>query len=125
MHRMKALPVRRLSSILATVSTVLRDRFGLTRLAIAGGSAPAILDHLFSGAALKMRDLDIVLVADDLVDEALAREIGETVDSPDLRFLPRYIYPRRRSRGEGDLWVAGWGTLWDAHGMEVDLSIFH
>jgi hypothetical protein len=122
---MKSLSVRQLSGILARVAAELRDRFGLTLLAIGGGSAPALLDHLFNGTALRMRDFDLVLIADAPVEENLARQIGEALDSHDMRFLPRYVYPRRRSRGEGDLWVAGWGTLWDVHGVEVDLSIFH
>jgi hypothetical protein len=123
---MKAFPVGRLSSILQAVSTELNDEFGLTRLAIGGGSAPAILDHIYSGSALRMRDFDMVLVADRPVEEDLARRIGEALDSPALRFLPRYVYPRRRSRNENeDLWVAGWGLLWDGRGVEVDLSIFH
>lgn len=125
MHQMKALPVRRLSSILASIASSLRDRFGLTRLAIGGGSAPALLDHLFSGTALRMRDLDLILVADRPVDQELARRIGEELDSPELRFLPRYVYPRRRTRTEREPVVAGWGALWDAHGVEIDLSIFH
>ena len=125
MHQMKALPVRRLSSIIACVATTLRDRFGLTRLAIGGGSAPALLDHLFAGNALRMRDFDLVLIADRPVDEDLARRIGEAVDCPDLRFLPRYVYPRRRTRSEREPVIAGWGVLWESNGMEVDLSIFH
>jgi hypothetical protein len=122
---MKALPVRRLSAILSFVANELRDRFGLTRLAIGGASAPAMLDHLFAGSALRMRDFDLILIADRPVEQELARRIGEAVDTPELRFLPRYVYPRPRSRGEGELWVAGWGLIWDAQGMEVDLSIFH
>ena len=125
MHKMKALPVRQLSSILEVVAAELRSKFGLTKLAIGGGSAPALLDHLFSGSALRMRDFDLVLVADRPVDKELAVRIGEALDSPDLRFLPRYVYPRRRSRGGPELWLAGWGLLWDVHGTEVDLSIFH
>jgi len=73
-----------------------------------------------------MRDFDMVLVADRIVEQELARRIGESLDSPEMRFLPRYVYPRRRSRSEREeLWVAGWGLLWDGHGVEVDLSIFH
>lgn len=126
MHKMKSLSVRQLSAILAAVATELRDRFGLTRLAIGGGSAPALLDHLFSGHALKMRDLDLILIADQPVEQELARRIGESLDSPEMRFLPRYVYPRRRSRGEDSgLWTAGWGLIWDVGGVEVDLSIFH
>ena len=122
---MKALPVRRLSGILSLVANELRDSFGLTRLAIGGASAPALLDHLFAGSALRMRDFDLVLVADRPVEQELARRIGEAVDSPELRFLPRYVYPRPRSRDDGELWVAGWGLIWDAEGVEVDLSMFH
>ena len=125
MHQMKALPVRRLSSILASVATELRNRFGLTRLYAGGGSAPALLDHLYSGTALRMRDFDMVVVADRPVDQELATQIGSALDSPELRFLPRYVYPRRRTRSERQPVVAGWGCLWDAHGVEVDLSIFH
>lgn len=125
MHQMKALPVRRLSSILAPVATELRNRFGMTRLYVGGGSAPALLDHLFAGAALRMRDFDMVLIADRPVEQDLAQRVGEALDSPDLRFLPRYIYPRRRTRTEREPVVAGWGCIWDAHGVEVDLSIFH
>jgi hypothetical protein len=127
MHKTKSLSVRQLSAILDVVATELRDRFGLSRLAIGGGSAPALLDHLFSGSALRMRDLDLVLVADRPVEQALAREIGQSLDSDDMRYLPRYVYPRRRSRGgaNGELWEAGWGLIWDVRGVEVDLSIFH
>jgi hypothetical protein len=125
MHQMKALPVRRLSNILASVSAALRDRFGLTRLSIGGGSAPALLDHLFTGSALRMRDFDMILVAERPVEQDLARRIGESLDSPDLRFLPRYIYPRRRTRSEREPVVAGWGVIWDGQGVEVDLSMFH
>lgn len=122
---MKALPVARLSSIVSAVTSVVRDRFGLNRIWIGGGSAPALLDHLFGGNALRMRDFDLVMVAERPVDETLARQIGEAVDSPDLQFLPRYIYPRQRSRCGEQPWLAGWGVLWSAHGVEVDLSIFH
>ncbi|MBI2213876.1 MAG: hypothetical protein HYU52_09525 [Acidobacteria bacterium] len=125
MHKMKSLPVRRLSSILAPISRALRETYGLTRLAIGGGSAPALLDHLFTGHALRMRDLDLLLIADREVEEPLVRRIGESLDAPELRFLPRYVYPRLRSRGEAEPWNAGWGLLWDANGVEVDLSIFH
>lgn len=122
---MKALPVRRLSGILSFVANELRESFGLTRLAIGGASAPALLDHLFTGSALRMRDFDLILVADKPVEQDLARRIGEAIDGADHRFLPRYVYPRPRSRDDGELWVAGWGLIWDSHGVEVDLSIFH
>lgn len=125
MHRMKALPVRQLSATVSLVAAELCDRFGLTKLSVGGGSAPALLDHIFSGTALRMRDFDLVLIADQPVEEELARRIGQALDSTHMRFLPRYVYPRRRSRGDGELWTAGWGLIWDVQGMEVDLSIFH
>src|SRR5688500_1528605 len=84
MHRMKALPVRRLSGILSLVADELRDRFGLTRLAIGGSSAPALLDHLFSGSALKMRDLDLIVIADRPVEEELLRRIGTSLHGEEL-----------------------------------------
>jgi hypothetical protein len=123
---MKALPVWRLSGVLSLVASELRDNFGLTKVAIGGSSAPALLDHLFTGSALRMRDFDLIVVADRLVDQDLVRAIGAALDGPVLRFLPRYVYPRMRARGEDcDLWNAGWGVIWDAHGTEVDLSVFH
>jgi hypothetical protein len=125
LHQTKALPIRRLSSILASVAAELRDRYGLTRLYVGGGSAVALLDHLFAGAALRMRDFDMFLVADRPVDRELARGVGEALDSAEMRFLPKYVYARRRTHSAREPVVAGWGALWDAHGVEVDLSIFH
>jgi hypothetical protein len=73
-----------------------------------------------------MRDLDLVLIADQPVEQDLAHRIGEALHSPEMRFLPRYVYPRRRSRSKDTpLWIAGWGVIWDVRGVEVDLSIFH
>lgn len=125
MHRMKALPVRRLSGVLSLIASELRDRFGLTRLAVGGSSAPALLDHLFAGNALRMRDLDLIVVADRPVDKELVQNIGTALDGECLRYLPRYVYPRMRARGHQELFMAGWGVIWDAEGMETDLSIFH
>jgi len=125
LHQTKALPIRRLSSILASVATELRERHKLTRLYVGGGSASALLDHLFAGAALRMRDFDMFLVADRPVDRELAVGVGEALHSAELRFLPKYVYARRRTHIAREPVVAGWGALWDAHGVEVDLSIFH
>ena len=125
LHQTKALPIRRLSSILAAVTAELSGRYGLTRLYVGGGSALALLDHLFAGAALRMRDFDLFAVADRPVDRELAKGVGEAVDSAELRFLPKYVYARRRTHDVREPVVAGWGALWDAHGVEVDLSIFH
>ncbi|HEV8240223.1 MAG TPA: hypothetical protein VGS57_12715, partial [Thermoanaerobaculia bacterium] len=49
----------------------------------------------------------------------------KALDSAELRFLPRYVYARRRTHSAREPVIAGWGALWDAHGVEVDLSIFH
>jgi hypothetical protein len=119
------LPIRRLSEIFASVAAELRDRYGLTRLYVGGASAPALLDHLFTGAALRMRDFDMFAVADRSVDEKLARRIGKSLDSPALRFLPKYVYARRRTHSAREPVVAGWGVVWDADSLEADLSIFH
>ena len=125
MHQMKALPVRRLSSILASVSAALRDRYGLTRLYVGGGSALAMLDHLFSGAALRMRDLDMSSSPIGPSTASWRCASARRSTPPELRFLPKYVYARRRTRSAREPVVAGWGALWDAHGVEVDLSMFH
>lgn len=124
MHDMKEVSIGRLSAILARVLPVLRNA-GLTDVAIGGSSAPALLDHLFAGRALQMRDFDLMVVAGRPVEAELLRRIGEALDTPDFRFLPRYVYPRRRARGGPELWTAGWGAIWDALGVEVDVSVFH
>jgi len=62
MHDMKEVPIGRLAAILARVLPVLRNA-GLTDVAIGGSSAPALLDHLFAGRALQMRDFDLIVVA--------------------------------------------------------------
>ncbi len=117
--------INRLSSIFASVAAELRDRYDLTRLYVGGASVPALLDHLFAGAALRMRDFDMFAVADRPVDEKLARRVGKSLDSPELRFLPKYVYARRRTHSAREPVVAGWGLVWDAHSLEADLSIFH
>ncbi len=119
------MPIKRLSSIFASVAAALRDRYGLTRLYVGGASAPALLDHLFAGAALRMRDFDMFVVADRPVDRELAQGIGEALDSAELRFLPKYVYARRRTHSAREPVVAGWGVVWDAQSLEADLSIFH
>jgi CubicO group peptidase (beta-lactamase class C family) len=124
MHDMKEVSVGRLTAILARVLPVLRNA-GLTDVAIGGSSAPALLDHLFAGRALQMRDFDLMVVAGRPVEAELLRRIGEALDTPDFHFLPRYVYPRRRARGGPELWTVGWGAIWDALGVEVDVSVFH
>jgi hypothetical protein len=124
MHDMKEVSIGRLAAILARVLPVLRNA-GLTDIAIGGSSAPALLDHLFAGRALQMRDFDLIVVAGRPVEAELLRRIGEALDAPDFRFLPRYVYPRRRARGGPELWTVGWGAIWDALGVEVDVSVFH
>jgi len=102
MHGMKEVSIGRLAAILARVLPVLRNA-GLTDVAIGGSSAPALLDHLFAGRALQMRDFDLIVVAGRPVEAELLRRIGEALDAPDFRFLPRYVYPRRRARGGPEL----------------------
>lgn len=119
------MPIRRLSDIFAPVAAELRDRYGFTRLYVGGASVPALLDHVFAGTALRMRDFDMFVIADRPVDQEMARCVGEALDSPDLRFLSKYVYARRRTHSAREPVVAGWGLVWDAHGLEADLSIFH
>lgn len=50
---------------------------GIKRIFITGGSAKTILDHLYLGKPLKMRDLDIAFIANQDIDLAWVQEIAE------------------------------------------------
>lgn len=100
---------------------------GYRSLLITAASATALLDHCFESHPLYMRDFDFVLLANQQVTREWITELGESLSSPSLQFIPRYVWPRQRCHPEhpGEPWNAGWGIVFDADGLEVDLSIFH
>ncbi|NUM41768.1 MAG: hypothetical protein HUU45_09080, partial [Leptospiraceae bacterium] len=60
----------------------LAQHFGIKDIFVGGGSSRAILDHLYDGKPLEMRDLDIFVVAGREVTEDWARSIGQKLESP-------------------------------------------
>ncbi|MFO0727464.1 MAG: hypothetical protein U1E65_27045 [Myxococcota bacterium] len=85
------------SAALEAVRTGLKERFGISELFIGGGSARALLDAMYLGRQLDMRDLDVFVIAGADVNEKKARTVGEKLESPtvgvfsadDLRPRPR------------------------------------
>lgn len=115
-----------LDQIVNELSQGLQKR-GYQSLLVTAASATALLDHCFEAHPLYMRDFDLVLLADRRVTREWITELGESLSSPTLRFIPRYVWPRQRCHPQhpGKPWNAGWGIVFDADGLEVDLSIFH
>lgn len=60
--------LRNLDRTIERLQLALKDISGIEDLYICGGSAPAILDHIYRGVPLKMRDLDIVIIINDEVN---------------------------------------------------------
>lgn len=126
-HVSSSLTIPILDSILDGLLDGLAEHFGYGSLLLTAASATALLDHCFDDQPIRMRDFDLVLLAGRRVDRPWANEIGQTLSSPGLRFLPRHLWPRQRCHPDrpSEPWLAGWGFLLDADGFEVDLSIYH
>ena len=122
----QALTLRRLDAIVQEILAGLAD-FGYDHLLITAGSAVTILDACLHGEPLRMRDFDLVLLADREVTRRWADKLGRSLDSPHLKYIPRYLWTRSRFHPERphEPWNAGWGLIFDADGLEVDLSIYH
>lgn len=105
----------------------LHHTYGTHELRICAGTALALADHCFHGTPLTMRDFDLVLFADRRVTKSWARALADALSSPTLTFMPQHFWPRDRAcaRTPGHPWRAGWGVLFDAGGLELDLSLFH
>lgn len=109
----------------------LRARFGLDKVYIVGGGARAILDHLYRGKALAMRDLDVFVPAGRVVEESFAEEVGRTLASKTLgRFAREHLRPRPRSNpalpppARLD-YNAGYGFFFVRDALELDLTLFN
>lgn len=120
-----------LSRRVREVQEGLWKRYGIARVHIVGGGARAILDHLYAGKPLKMRDLDVFVPAGRKVDAAFVSEIGRELASPGLgRFIREELRSRPRanpalSAPERYAYVAGYGSFFDLDGSILDLSLFH
>ncbi|MEM1182217.1 MAG: hypothetical protein AAGM22_27965 [Acidobacteriota bacterium] len=116
-----------LSAVSDLLLAGLEERYGYDTLWITAGSAVAVLDACLHGEPLRMRDFDLVLLAEREVTREWAGDLGEGLDRVGLRYIPRYLWTRQRFHPErpSEPWVAGWGVIFDARGLEVDLSIYH
>lgn len=116
-----------LGRVFDELSLGLHTRCGARELRITAASAVTILDHCTRGLPLAMRDFDVVLFAERRVTQAWAEGLGEALSSPSLEYVPRLSWPRDRAHPDhpGRDWRAGWGLIFDAAGLEVDLSLFH
>ena len=121
-----------LSEWLEVLQAGLNDLTGIDTIWVGGGSARAILDHLYFGKPLEMRDLDIFVVADQEVTEEFVEKIGSHIESEefgyfsrkDLRSRPRV--PLDKPVLTRNHYVAGFGLFWlRANGEILDLSVYH
>lgn len=110
----------------------LAQHFGIKDIFVGGGSSRAILDHLYDGKPLEMRDLDIFVVAGREVTEDWARSIGQKLESPTLgKFSDKDLRPRPRGNPALPLpqrhrYNAGFGFFWLGGTPDIfDISIFH
>ena len=122
---------RYVSQSLREVGAMMKEKYGIDRLYVGAGSARAILDTIYFGAPLKMRDLDVFAVADRPVDRAFAVQVGQSLDSPAVGELSTGDI-RPRPRGNPNLppeeqrkYNAGFGLFWQEGPNIFDLSIYH
>jgi nicotinate-nucleotide adenylyltransferase len=126
---------KELNETLRYFQAKLNKEFGLESVYIGGGSSRAILDHIYFGKPLEMRDLDVFVVAGKEVVPEYARSIGMAAEGDELgRFSEENLRPRPRANP--DLPVperyahnAGYGFFYlkEHQGRELifDLSIYH
>jgi len=121
----------KLDQLISHIQKELKIQFGIEKIFIGGGSSRAILDHFYFNTPLKMRDLDIMVVANRLVDEDWAKTIGEKLESPLVgKFSKMDLRPRPRTNRELPVprryfYIAGHGLFWKKGSQIVDLSLFH
>ncbi len=114
--------IRRLSRILTKIQTALATQYGFDQIMIGGGSARAILDHVYFGGPLQFRDLDIFVVAHQTVTSKFADDLGRALEATHLgTYQPNELRPRPRGGTN-----AGFGfSLNTSAGDIIDLSIYH
>ncbi len=121
-----------LSDWLCILQKELHDVGQIDKIWIGGGSARAILDHLYFDKTLTMRDLDVFAVAKRRVTaeyvEQFGRDLGDEAfgffSTNDLRNRPRV--PNDKPVLVRNDYVAGWGLHWiRSNGEILDLSVYH
>jgi nicotinate-nucleotide adenylyltransferase len=123
--------IKFISNWLGEVQQGLSKRFGIERIYIGGGSARAILDFIYHGKPVEMRDFDVFAVADREVTKELGTQIGEALASKTLGiFSKNDLRPRPRGNDklpipEAHNYNAGYGFFWLNNDRIFDLSVYH
>lgn len=97
-ERVASADFQKLNSTLSHFQQQIAERFGIKDVYIGGGSARAILDHIYFDKPLVMRDLDVFVVANRQVDFDYAKSIGSALGGEELgRFSEENLRPRPRA----------------------------
>lgn len=123
----------RISLKVAAVQAGLADQLGVRTVYLGGGSIMTILDHLYRGLPLEVRDLDVMAVVGRTVTPEMALELGHALEGGELgRLSVKDQRPRPRvnillepAKRQG--YNAGQGFYWlDSRTGEIlDLSLYH
>lgn len=114
------------------VQTGLKLTTGIEDLYICGGSARAILDHIYTGKVLQIRDLDIAVLAHRTLSVDMMQPIAEALERQKIdfnyphEFSSRIRMPNHIEVNAGIEYVAGYGFFMLAqNGTVLDLSFFN
>lgn len=114
------------------LQTGLKMTTGIEDLYICGGSARAILDHIYTGKILQIRDLDIAVLAHCTLSVDMMKTIAEDLERQKIgfnyahEFSSRIRMPDQIVVNAGIEYVAGYGFFMLApNGSILDLSFFN
>ena len=124
--------VRNLSQRLLRLQRALKRDLGIDGLSIGGGSARDLLDAVYLGKPLAMRDLDLVAVAGHALAPQEVQRVGQVLKSA-MKDVGDVSPVESRRRGNPFLpepqryqYNAGFGIFLNAKdGLIYDLSLFH
>ncbi len=125
-----------LSEWIGRIQKLAKKEFGYGTVWIAGGSSRTVLDHVYFGKPLKMRDLDLFFVAGKREEEATAWRLAEGIEKAGIaRFERKKIRPKSRVNphlppGKASNQQLGYKAGYGIHLVHdtfpiLSLSIFH
>lgn len=120
-----------LSCFLEPVQKAVYEKFGIRRIYLGGGSARAVLDHLFRGGPLNMRDLDVFMTMGRKVAKVDLEALADRFEADGVgKVLRSELQPRIRnnmelSGPESQKYVTGYGFTLLREGGDLDLSIYN
>jgi hypothetical protein len=118
----------RVDEAIAQLQRVLGERFGITRIYLAGGAAVSALDHAARGRPLAVRDLDVFIDLGRTVTQDFANAVSIALEGERVgRRLKDQVSTKLRARPPGDpeRRPPGYGFLLDRGGLELDVSLYH